>query len=63
MDGGQTTKVGLAAVLLVAAAGASWWFLRAEPPPPPPQEEVDLSEADPSREETENLMREIGYVQ
>ena len=63
MSGGRTKTVALAGVALVAAAGASWWLLRPEPPPPPAPEVVDAEEADPSREQTADLMREIGYVQ
>ena len=63
MNGGQAKKGAMAALALAAAAGVSWWWLRPEPPPPSPPEVADAEEADPSREETEDLMREIGYVQ
>jgi hypothetical protein len=55
-------KVALALVCVGAAAGGAWWVLRPEPPPAEP-EVAEATEADPSREQTEDLMREIGYVQ
>lgn len=53
-----------AVVLLVtaSAAGGAWWATRPEPPAPD-VEVADADAADPSREETEDLMRQIGYVQ
>ena len=62
MSGSRGRKVVLALVCVGAAAGGGWWVLRPEPPPAEPAV-VEVSEADPSREQTEDLMREIGYVQ
>lgn len=46
--------------LLLGAGGAlGWWKLRPSPPPTEPEGE----DTGPGREETEELMRVIGYVQ
>ncbi len=45
----------------VAGAGVAAWFVLAPPPEAPP--EPVAAEGDPSREQTEDLMRTIGYVQ
>ena len=60
--GAKTRRVALAVagvVLLVAAGSWLWW---PEEPPEPAVPDV-AAEDDPSREETEAFMREIGYVQ
>ena len=44
-------------------AGAVAWMVIEEPEPEPEPEVAEAEEADPSREETEDLMRKIGYVQ
>ncbi len=46
--------------LLLGTGGAvGWWKLR----PPPPPAVTEGEDTGPSREETEELMRVIGYVQ
>ena len=62
MGASRLMKVVLALVCVGAAAGGAWWVLRPEPPPAEP-EVAEATDADPSREQTEDLMREIGYVQ
>ena len=52
----------LAGLGVVLAASGAWLFIE-EPGPDPEPEVVEATEADPSREETEDLMRKIGYVQ
>lgn len=49
------------AVLLVA--GGITWALWPEPPPPDEPDEVEDKDTGMTREETEELMRTIGYVQ
>jgi hypothetical protein len=55
-------KALLGVVLLMGGGGGAWWVLQPEPEQATP-EVADGEEADPSREETEDLMRKIGYVQ
>ena len=62
MSGSRGKKVALALACVGAVAVGGWWVLRPEPPPPEP-EVAEVNETDPSREQTEDLMREIGYVQ
>lgn len=62
MSASRGMKVVLALVCVGAAAGGAWWAMQPEPPPAEP-ELAEVTEADPSREQTEDLMREIGYVQ
>ncbi len=54
----RTRTVAIAGALLLASAGLAWALWPA-PPPPPPAPPGD----DPTREETEDFMRTIGYVQ
>lgn len=42
-----------ALIVIFAVSAAGWWATQAEPPP----------DAPPDRDETEEQMREIGYVQ
>lgn len=49
---------------LALAGGAGAFVLWPEPPPPPePEQALESDEAEPTRDETEDFMREIGYVQ
>ncbi len=50
---GPRRRALIALALVAAAAGAIGWALRAQPP----------ADAPPDRAETEEMMREIGYVQ
>lgn len=45
----------------LTGAGIASWLVLAPPPEAPP--EPVAADADPSREQTEDLMRTIGYVQ
>lgn len=54
--------LGLGVVALVAAAGGAWWAMQPEPVAEA-DELAEAAEGDPSRDETEDLMRQIGYVQ
>ena len=54
----QMRLVAVVAGILVVAGGATWALW---PAPPPPEAAVDKGEMD--RKETEELMRQIGYVQ
>jgi len=47
-------------LLVGFGVGGAWWMSREEPVEP---EVADVEEVDQSREETEDLMRKIGYVQ
>ena len=49
--------------LTVILVGVGAWLLNEEPEPEPDPEIAEAAEDDPSREETEDLMRKIGYVQ
>jgi len=53
----------LGLMLVIGGAGGVWWLSRPEPPPPAEADIAEADEKDPSREETEDLMRQIGYVQ
>lgn len=54
----------LAGVALVGvAAGVTVAMWPEEPPPPDPAAAVEADDAAPTRDETEDFMREIGYVQ
>jgi hypothetical protein len=49
---------------LVGSVGVGALLLWPEPPPPPePEAALEADDAEPSRDETEAFMREIGYVQ
>jgi len=61
MSPARRKLVVLAGLVVVMGAGGAFWLTIEVPPPEP--EVADAEEADPSREETEDLMRKIGYVQ
>ncbi len=50
----------VAGLLFSLGSAGAWWLLSEEPVEP---EVAEAEELDPSREETEDLMRKIGYVQ
>jgi len=54
-------RIGALLMLLAVAGGAVWWALQEEPPPPTDVAEVEDTGMTP--DETEELMRAIGYVQ
>ena len=47
----------------IVLVGVVAWVLMDEPVPEPEPEVTEVVEGDPSRDETEDLMRKIGYVQ
>lgn len=51
------------ALAIAASAGGAVWFFWPEPPPPEPEAALQADDAQPTRDETEDFMREIGYVQ
>lgn len=55
----------IAGALAVAASagGVAWCFWPEPPPPPEPEAALEADGAEPTRDETEDFMREIGYVQ
>ena len=56
-------KWAIGGLLTMGLGGGVWWVTRPEPPPEPVEDVAAADEKDPSREETEDLMRKIGYVQ
>ena len=55
--GARTRWIAIVGGVLLAGAGLAWALWPAPPPPVAPPGD------DPSREETEDFMRTIGYVQ
>lgn len=54
----------LGGLALVCGVGVGAFLLWPdEPPPPEPEAALEADDADPTRDETEAFMREIGYVQ
>ena len=51
----------VAALIVVGVAAYMLW--PEEPPPPEPEAALEADDAQPTRDETEDFMREIGYVQ
>jgi len=64
MAAGRSRFIYIAGVLAVAAStGGVAWFFWPEPPAPEPEAVLEADDAQPTRDETEDFMREIGYVQ
>lgn len=48
---------------LIAVGVAAYMLWPEELPPPEPEAALEADDAQPTRDETEDFMREIGYVQ
>ena len=53
----------LGCLALVGGVCVGAFLLWPEPPPPEPEAPLEADDAEPTRDETEDFMREIGYVQ
>ncbi len=58
----RSARIGAVLALLVLAGSGAWWALQ-EGDPPPPADVAEVEDTGMTPDETEELMRAIGYVQ